>query len=62
MHDISQASPLPAHLASHLASLFSDEVDAMYISLDGVLDVCMDGVGRVQQIHSGICSMEHFGA
>ena len=33
--------------------LLADEVDALYISVDGTMDVYMEGAGTVQQ-HSGI--------
>ena len=40
-------SPLSTHNLAPLVRLLADEVKAMYISLDGTLDVFMEGVGKV---------------
>ena len=48
MHEnIMSDIPLSTQLTS-LARLLTDEADALYLSLDGVMDVCMEGVGKVQ--------------
>ena len=39
-------SPLPTHLTS-LVRLLADEVDGLYISLDGTVDILKEGAGKV---------------
>ena len=54
-----ERSLLSAQLAS-LVRLLADEVDALYLSLDGALDVCVEGAGKVHS--STLPSMKREGS
>ena len=43
---LSERSPLSTHLTS-LVRLLADEVDGLYVSLDGTVDILKEGAGKV---------------